>query len=413
MSKFAGFNVKKTNTGLKLIIAAIAAVLFLIIGLGSVVVMDNNKICGEIGLTGFIADTCYGKIGQSFDKVAIVVGNTANTPEPTIREEIQGYITSSLIKSEAEVDIYSVTPDKKKYYVGSSIDEDGSLEDRVEAVQEALGDIKKRITSEPTSSGAQYLEAIMRAAEDMSLEDGEKGVIVVIGSGLSDGGLLDFTNKDYLTSDVTDAIMEKLTKDGERLLPKNLLKNTTIVWSGLGKVVLPQRDLDSNMTTNLQTIYENVLGRNGLGAKKVIFKNGVDNVHSIKTSKTVKTVKVYTDSEKPAVDVYVRFEVDSAEFEDKAQVEQELSEIISDIKLSSDVTIEGYVGLANCNTAADEKLSKKRAEAVKTLLIEKGVSEKKITAVGRGHGPYDECKNGKFNSVESAKNNFVRISYNL
>ena len=409
-----GFKVKKTNTGLKLVIGAVAAVLFLLIGLGSVVVMDNNKICSKIGLSGFISDSCFGKPGQSFNKVAIVVGNTANTPEPTIRKEIQGYIASSLIQEESEIEVYSVTPDKKKFSIKGSIDSDSNLEDRVQAVSDMLDDIKEKISTAPTASGAQYLEAIIRASRSMSLEDNEKGVVIVIGSGLSDGGVLNFADNDILDRDI-DSLMEELTDENNRALPKNLLKNTTVVWNGLGEVAFPQLELTPSQNESLREIYENVLGKNGLGAKKVIWKDGTDYTQSIKTNKTVKVTKTEMESGNSGreITLSIDFKENSASIKDISKAESDLAGIISELKKykSKTIYLEGYVGLAKCGDQPDNKLATKRAEAVKDLLIENGISESRIRAEGKGKGPNNECEGGKYDEKVSDKNKFVKLIY--
>lgn len=413
MSKFKGFKAKKTNTGLKLVLGAIAAVLTLIIGLGSVVVMDNNKICSEIGLSGFVFDACYGKSGQSFDKVAIVVGNTANTPEPTIRKEIQGYIAASLIKEESSIEVYSVTPDKKKFFIKNNIDTDGNLEDRVHAVREMLDDISKKIATEPTVSGAQYLETIIRAARNMALTGKEKGVVIVIGSGLSDGGILNFADNDLFgnnseTPMTIEELMSNINPEDNPSLPTNLLKNTTVVWSGLGEVALPQVELEPRENERLQEIYKAVFSRNGLGADKFILKNGADNTESIKTNKTVKVVDVWPTT----VDLRINFKESSAAIEDKEEVEEALEGLVKRMMSGKieKVTIEGYVGLANCNSNADTSLSQRRAEAVKKLITKRGISGNRVEAIGRGKGPENECIKGVYNPPVAARNKFVRVT---
>ena len=406
--KFKGFKAKKNNTGMKLAIGAAAAVVFILLGLGSVVVMDNDKICDKIGLSGFIFDTCYGKPGQSFDKIAIVVGNTANTPEPVFTKDVKGYIAASLMKEES-IDVYSVTPDRKKFYIDSAIDEDENLEGKVESVSQIMSDLEKKIKTPPTTSGANYLEAIIRASRNMALSDKEKGVIVVMGSGLSDGGLLDFAKEPLLDAN-PDALMERYDSGDNPVLPKKLLRGITIVWSGLGRVAQPQEELLPHEMNNLEEIYKKIFSKNSLGADNFVQVKGSDDSQSIKTNKTVKTAK--TSRATTLDESKVEFKANSDELADKETAIRALSAVINNLRLfeSESVVIEGYVGLASCNSKPDVSLSQKRAETVKRLFSEQGVSEDRIEAIGRGKGPKNECKNGRYDKGISIENRIVKVT---
>ena len=248
----------------------------------------------------------------------------------------------------------------------------------------------------------------------ISREDNEKGVVIVIGSGLSDGGVLNFADNDILDRDI-DSLMEELTDENNRALPKNLLKNTTVVWNGLGEVAFPQLELTPSQNESLREIYENVLGKNGLGAKKVIWKDSTDYTQSIKTNKTVKVTKTEMESGNSGreITLSIDFKENSASIKDISKAESDLAGIISELKKykSKTIYLEGYVGLAKCGDQPDNKLATKRAEAVKDLLIENGISESRIRAEGKGKGPNNECEGGKYDEKVSDKNKFVKLIY--
>lgn len=410
---------KKDNTGIKLVIGILAAILFLVGGLSTVVIMDNNKICSEIGLSGFLKDECYSEKGYSFSKVAVIVGNTANTPEPSIRdnEKLKKYLSSSLINEESEIEIYSVTPDKKRLRFDRDEVDIESLEDQVSSVKSALEEIDTVIKSEPTVSGAMYLETITRAARYMSASKEDEGLIIVIGSGLSDNGLLNFASKDLLNKDVDD-ILDEITKDGDEAIVRDSLKNITIVWAGIGETASPQVDLTDPEIKKLEEIYENVFKR--MGSKDIHFLGGVKATESVKTKYTVKEVKsdgwekYWGDGEKRQFgdDSSLAFDGDRASLKDSSAARKTLSSLADGIKGKYShykINIEGYVAKRGCNGNVDTELSRQRAETVKKLLESMGVPSSSIVATGMGWGGKNECPNGSWNEGIAKQNRIVKI----
>ena len=82
-----------------------------------------------------------------------------------------------------------------------------SILKRIDAIEEA-------IQKEPKGNGAQYLDTIIEAQKKIASKKSQKLLIIVIGSGLSDGGILDFTQGDLLHRD-PDAAIEERTKSGD------------------------------------------------------------------------------------------------------------------------------------------------------------------------------------------------------
>jgi OOP family OmpA-OmpF porin len=89
------------------------------------------------------------------------------------------------------------------------------------------------------------------------------------------------------------------------------------------------------------------------------------------------------------------FDFDSAKLKMPEGKLDEIATALNNHKDVSNVTITGYadnIGAAKYN----QKLSERRANAVKDYLVSKGVDPSRLTAVGKGEAdPVVDCKKGK------------------
>ena len=92
-----------------------------------------------------------------------------------------------------------------------SNDADGfikSLKETIQEINHALGEA-------PNADGATYLEAISKAGREAVSQQGKKKVKVIVrGSGLSDGGVLNFADDDLLHKEL-DEVVSRLEEAGE------------------------------------------------------------------------------------------------------------------------------------------------------------------------------------------------------
>ena len=105
----------KIGITLGAIVVAVGLFMFLVSLSGS----EKRELCKKAGFDGaeFLADSCSVNDKYAYEKIAIVLGNTANTPKPTIEEEIKKYIINSLAKNiedGVEVEIFSASSQNEK-----------------------------------------------------------------------------------------------------------------------------------------------------------------------------------------------------------------------------------------------------------------------------------------------------------
>lgn len=123
-----------------------------------------------------------------------------------------------------------------------------------------------------------------------------------------------------------------------------------------------------------------------------------------------------SDDDRPPVDIsmeIIRFKANSYEYVDKAAAEAILSDYIDSIDRYFDIYPDGKIYLVGCiaKTASwsltETELSQQRADTVRQSLIDSGVDENKLIAMGIGiSDPWrnDEWANGYFDE-ETAKTN--------
>ena len=261
-------------------IASVAIVLVLFLVIGSITA--NNEECEQIYLQGTFSfggtPPCKAKPDKKYSQISIVVGNTANMPIPKLSNELKEYIAGSIVsrseKDVADIQILSVTPEKSVIaYDGYVPKEYKNVKDFNREITDAIEDIESSLRYSPRANGADFIGSMERAAEEMSkCSSDEKCLIIVIGSGLSDSGKLNFPEMGILNGDKNtteediDVVLDALNEAGK--LDK-IFQNIDIVWQDLGTTVAPQPYLDQSNKNKVQKIYEKILNREG--ATKVEF----------------------------------------------------------------------------------------------------------------------------------------------
>lgn len=241
-----------------------------------------------------------------------------------------------------------------------------------------------------------YLEALRLAVRSLSsLEGYDSKTIVVLGTGLSTTGVLNFNNN--LISADPKVIVELLEEKSE--IPD--FTDITVYWQQLGDVAAPQKSLTSAQKNKLQQIYGSLVeGGKGTFKYNDIMSNPVN---------TTVEYPAVTPVDLPE-DTPIVFDADALNADDKAfQEPQILNE--SKVEFVADKASYLYPGKAVENirpiaeylikhetvklllvgsTAGDTtneaslKLSQDRADAVKQTLVDLGVSAERITTKGMG-----------------------------
>lgn len=241
-----------------------------------------------------------------------------------------------------------------------------------------------------------YLEALRLAVRSLSsLEGYDSKMIVVLGTGLSTTGVLDFNNN--LISAEPKVIVDLLKEKSE--IPD--FTSITVYWQQLGDVASPQKSLTSAQKNKLQQIYGSLIE----------IGNGTFKYNDIMSNPVNTTVEypAVTPVELPE-DTPIAFDANVLKTDDNAFQEPQIlnesqvefvadkaSYLYPDKAVASIRPIAEYllehdavklllVGSTAGDTTNDAsiKLSQDRADAVKQTLIELGVSAERITTKGMG-----------------------------
>jgi outer membrane protein OmpA-like peptidoglycan-associated protein len=217
-------------------------------------------------------------IGESkYDAIAIVIGVTANSPLPALDNGtvklIGDYVYNNkldkitVVQAEGSSRVLPY-PISMKY---ESTNSDKIANDFTTFLENFSGGLGSLV---PAANGADYLEAI-KAADLAVKQSGanttnpansgvnldanpQNPLIIVIGSGLSDSGILNFAQGDLLKAE-QDAIYAKISPN----LKENDLQGDTIIWINAGQTTAPQFPLNTNSVKHVQGIYSKVLASMG------------------------------------------------------------------------------------------------------------------------------------------------------
>ena len=354
--------------------------------------------------TGISVSRC--EEDEKFSQIIFVLGDTANTPKPQIDDEYIEIITT----------MYDLNGKNGLSYLSVSKPDD--VPRPFEIKKQRTDKIKKKISEQIESSratvdGADYLEAIRNAAG--YAKDKENTLIYVIGSGLSDSGLLNFAEDKLLTDYDIDEIQNYIAS---KVKDREELSGLTIVWDGLGETVSPQSPLRQETKNTLEDIY------------RVVFKEfGVSNDGFIKTNHpkkeylmndvatTVKTTEVEIEICKinnfSADNSDLAFYPGKAKFKDRAAAKDAIEQLAKDCS-DAYYVIKPFMSRGWCDGKKDDNLLRDRALATKSLLNSVGIDDSNIEIQDGGIGDANECPGGPghypVDENEASKNRIIRIS---
>lgn len=378
-------------------------------------------------LVGATFTGCSGKTSnEEASNTVYIVGRHANAQPPainnsTIESSVQSAIDNNTLLSVIELD-GSPTVEKNNRFTFT-------LKKNVSST------IKKKYVSKMTNkviecfdnlapkvAEVDILKAIELATNELnsSYANTDAKRIVIYSTGLQTTGLIDMTKFNILSSKETvDEVVDQLS--AKQALPD--LEGITIDWYNLNQVSGEQKELTAEMKANNEYLWASVIAKAG-GA--VDFKS--DNAVSDDTPNyevDVSVVPVAEDSlnideyNKDSSVVFttdeIAFKSDSVEFVDEEQASQAVTKIINYMIYNKDYNL-----LLAASTATVppqnkcESFSKKRAEAVKSLIISQAnnqIEPSRITTIGMGYeNPYhisDTNKNGSLIEEKAKQNRAV------
>ncbi len=333
----------------------------------------------------------------AYDAAVFVVGNTQNSPSPDIfldnsefDDILKNVFYSDNIKN---VKLVSVAGDNHTLDFKAS----SGVAKNINASRNNLNKVKKELeaamTTPADASGADYMSAILKASKLLP-KSAENPLIIVIGSGYSDTGVLDFAHDDVLTRYGEDQTKLENYLAKQNQISRASLEGKTIIWYGLGEVVAPQKDM-SEYSEQTASIYEATL--NYLGATELSLDNPIG---ITKDTKSVDSSHLVAQTFTSALTAGDKFEVnekigefkpDLASLKNPDLTRNKLQNFSKRFKASKNLKLKitGYI--ATC--ADDNSLSLERAKAIRDLLVELGIDKSQISVDGKAGGPPE--KSGK------------------
>lgn len=366
----------------------------------TVIIVCTLALAMLVGLTGCTSGNNDSVAEKS--AVCYVLANTANSQglnlnspmvQDTIYDTVRNYGYISAVNADGIPDVVLASSfdidDKYKNASAERLEMDARAK-----TTNLIAGMQSVIATDPE---VDYLAALTLAVRTLSsLEGYDSKTIVVIGTGLSTTGVLDFQNN--LISAEPSTIVELLEEKDE--IPN--FDGITVYWQQMGDVAAPQQTLTSAQRNCLQKIYGGIVEA---GGGTFIYNDIIANPVNEGAS-----YPAVTPVELPA-DIPISFEpdiLDSKEVEnlftepvvlteeqvtfigDKAKYlhpeeAESVLKPIADFLMSNDVTILLCGTTAgDGNSAYTMELSQARAEAVKQSLVDLGVDPSHIIAVGLG-----------------------------
>lgn len=394
--------------------------------LSGVVISDNKSACGaadgntyEANLMGCVADEKY-----AYDNILIIAGNTANTPKPELTKLSRRYLVNSLLKdAEANIKIYSAAKgssrisfkfDKNGADFAEVYDKEQNSKEKMKLINEYIDTIEEATHVAPKLDGADYLEAIERAASHS--DEDEKNLVIVLGSGLSDNGKLNFAKDGILTRRCGEdycSAEDLAATFAERDDRENLIGHD-IIWAGIGSTIEPQHALDNDSIEKIKDLYRAVL--EAKGAEVINLDDEFD-----ASDESVETDKHVDPTDQPMRDSFwakkqifdenseLGFQGSSTVFLNEDKAREVLKSLADATNSGQRFKVVTSVAVSSCTTPRRISLAEDRVGRIKSMVAELGGKVESIETYALPTGFVDECPDGRRSEDLAKQNRTVHI----
>lgn len=379
-------------------------------------------------LVGATFTGCSGKVSnEETSNTVYIVGRHANAQPPAINEStiessVQSAIDNNTLLSVIELDGNPTVEKDNRFKFNLKKNVSSTIKKKyVSKMTNKVIETFNNLT--PKVAEVDILKAIKIAANELNSSDANTDYakhIVVYSTGVQTTGLIDMTKFNILSSKETvNEVVEQLS--AKQALPN--LEGITIDWYNLNQVSGEQKEFTAKMESNNEYLWGTLIAKAG---GKVDFKS--DNataddrtnydvgVSVVPVTEDSLNVQEYNkDSSVVFTTDEIAFKSDSVEFVDEKQASQAVTKIINYMLYNKDYNL-----LLAASTATVppqnkcESFSKKRAEAVKSLIISRSdnqIDSSRITTIGMGYeNPYhvsDTSKNGSLIEEKAKQNRAV------
>lgn len=341
---------------------------------------------------------CSGaKADETKRAVCFVVGNTANSEGLNLKSKLisdtvydviknYGFIAAVSVDGNPEIVFMNDYNIKDKYKNAS---EERLAMDAEEKQYNTLMAIQSIVANDEE---VDYLKALTLAVETLgALDEYDSKEIIVLGTGLSTIGIMDFRNN--LLSAEPETVVDQLEE--RKAIPA--FSGMTVSWQHLGKVAYPQQSLTPSQLSRLEKLYECLVTR---GGGEFDPKDMPTNPVEQADYPAVSLVELPSDTPitfemQNSMDFntpvslseeQVTFVADKADFlkpdEAKATIKPIAEYMLNDDK-SITLLLVGCIA-GDTNSDFGDELSRSRANKVKSTLVELGVPESRLIAKGMG-----------------------------
>ena len=335
---------------------------------------------------------------QEKKAVCFLIANTANSQGLNMNSPLVQDTVYNTIKNYGYIAVISVDGNPETIFANSfDIDEryKNASKDKLEmdARSKSTNLIQSMQSIKANDQEVDYLSALTLGIRTFdSLEGYSSKTIIVLGTGLSTAGVLDFRNN--LLSAEPKAVVDLLEE--REAIPN--FSGITVVWQQLGDVASPQQSLTLSQKNNLNEIYSELVSRGGGDyISNDFIANPVDTNNEYPS---VSIVELPADSpiefdieetsqfQTPVTltEEQVCFIPDKADYLNPEEAENTIKPI-ADYMLNHDAEI--TMLLIGCiagdsNSDFGYTLSQNRAEKVKSTLIDFGVPANRLIVKGMG-----------------------------
>jgi OOP family OmpA-OmpF porin len=312
--------------------------------------------------------------------VTLAVGARANSPAPLLPPAIVDLMREAAKQNHA-VSVIRVDGAPTVAFQGTFKSDAANDVARSNELEAFITQTTTYISSlKPKTAEADVLAALSEAARITPTG----GTVVLIDSGLQTTGQLRFQDPGAFGADPAEFV-DYLRK--RSLLPQ--LENRAVVLIGLGNTAEPQAALDGSQRSRVTAIWQTVAQEAGASCVQVI--DTAASRTSVQTDVPVTPVSLPTVppfqacGETVLHEDTVGFLPDQAVFRDPATARRTIQDLATVVMNGRQaITLIGTTATAGTSEASRKQLAQRRAEAVKSVLVELGIAPDRITTIGAG-----------------------------
>jgi outer membrane protein OmpA-like peptidoglycan-associated protein len=318
---------------------------------------------------------------QAGGPVTLAVGARANSPAPVLPPPIVDLMREAAKKSKP-ISVVRVDGSPTTSFQGTFSSDAANDVARNNELQQFINGVQDQISALlPKQPEANVLGALGEAGRITA----QGGTVVLLDSGLQTSGQIRFQDPGTFGADPQELVTYL---QGHGLMPD--LAGRAVVLIGLGNTAEPQAALDPSLRTQVKDLWTAVVKAAGASCVQVI--DTAASRTSVNTDIPVTPVALPTVPPfKPCGDTVLRdgdtvgFVGDQAVFRDPVAARATLQSL-ADLLISGRQQVEliGTTAKAGNDEASRVRLSQRRADAVKQVLVEFGVPAERITTRGVG-----------------------------